>query len=87
MISLDQLVPEDHLLRKIDKYVDFNFIYDLVEEKCSMKVRCICDTLSTYMLEGKVYNVIAKKGNWYRMVDETGEDTLYPVRGFEIVEE
>ena len=24
MISLDQLVPEDHLLRKIDKYVDFS---------------------------------------------------------------
>lgn len=33
MISLDQLVPEDHFLRKIDTYVDFNFIYDLVEEK------------------------------------------------------
>lgn len=33
MISLDQLVPEDHLLRKIDRYVDFNFIYDLVEDK------------------------------------------------------
>ena len=24
---------EDHLLRKIDKYIDFDFIYDLVEEK------------------------------------------------------
>ncbi len=35
MISLEQLVPEDHLLRKIDKYIDFNFIYDLVEEKYS----------------------------------------------------
>lgn len=34
-VSLDQLVPEDHLLRQIDKYVDFNFIYDLVEEKYS----------------------------------------------------
>lgn len=31
MISLEQLVPEDHLLRKIDRYVDFDFIYDLVE--------------------------------------------------------
>lgn len=29
LISLDQLVPEDHLLRKIDKYIDFDFIYDL----------------------------------------------------------
>lgn len=35
MVSLDQLVPEDHLLRKIDKYVDFSFIYDLVEDKYS----------------------------------------------------
>ena len=35
MISLDQLVPEDHLLRKIDRYIDFSFIYGLVEEKYS----------------------------------------------------
>ena len=37
MVSLDQLVPQDHLLRKIDRYVDFDFIYDLVEEKYSAK--------------------------------------------------
>jgi transposase len=35
MISIDQLVPEDHILRKIDAAVDFNFIYDLVEDKYS----------------------------------------------------
>ena len=35
MISLDQLVPEDHILRKIDRYIDFTFIYDLVEDKYS----------------------------------------------------
>ena len=33
IVSLEQLVPEDHLLRKIDAAVDFDFIYDLVEEK------------------------------------------------------
>ena len=33
LVSLDQLVPEDHILRKIDKYIDFSFIYELVEEK------------------------------------------------------
>ena len=27
MISLDQLVPDDHILRKIDRYIDFSFIY------------------------------------------------------------
>ena len=38
LISLDQLVPEDHLLRKIDKYIDFDFIYDLGEEKYSTQL-------------------------------------------------
>ncbi|MCQ2554409.1 MAG: IS1182 family transposase [Clostridia bacterium] len=35
MVSLEQLVPEDHLLRKIDNLIDFSFIYDLVEDKYS----------------------------------------------------
>ena len=35
IVSLDQLVPEDHILRKIDRSVDFSFIYDLVEDKYS----------------------------------------------------
>ena len=30
--ALDDLVPEDHLLRKIDRHIDFNFIYELVED-------------------------------------------------------
>ena len=29
MVTLDQLVPADHLLRKIDKVIDFSFIHDL----------------------------------------------------------
>lgn len=32
-VLLDELVKEDHLLRKINKYIDFNFIYELVEDK------------------------------------------------------
>ena len=31
-VSIDELVPEDHLLRKIDKRVDFHFIHDLVKD-------------------------------------------------------
>ncbi len=26
MISIEELVPKDHLLRKIDQYIDFDFI-------------------------------------------------------------
>lgn len=33
--SLDQLVPKDHLVRKIEKAIDFTFIYDLVQDKYS----------------------------------------------------
>jgi len=35
IVSIEQLVPEDHLLRKIDAAIDFSFIYDLVEDKYS----------------------------------------------------
>lgn len=29
MVTLDQLVPVDHLLRQIDRVIDFSFIHDL----------------------------------------------------------
>lgn len=32
IISLDQLVPENHLVRKIDSAIDFSFIYKHVED-------------------------------------------------------
>jgi transposase len=34
-VSIDQLVPKDHLLRKIERVIDFSFIYDLVKDKYS----------------------------------------------------
>lgn len=35
MFCMDDLVPQDHLLRIIDKAIDWNFIYDLVVDKYS----------------------------------------------------
>ena len=35
MFCMDDLVPQDHLLRIIDKAINWNFIYDLVEDKYS----------------------------------------------------
>ncbi len=37
IVSMEDMIPDDHLLKKIDKYIDFNFIYDLVEEKYSQE--------------------------------------------------
>lgn len=33
MFCMDDMVPQNHMLRIIDKAIDWNFIYDLVEEK------------------------------------------------------
>lgn len=32
VVMIEQLVPQDHLLRKIDKYIDFSFIRDLTND-------------------------------------------------------
>jgi len=34
-LCMDDMVPQDHLLRLIDKAINWNFIYDLVEDKYS----------------------------------------------------
>ena len=31
-VCIDELVPQDHLLRKVDKHIDFSFIHDLVKD-------------------------------------------------------
>lgn len=35
MVCIDELVPQNHLLRKIDRIIDWSFIYELVKEKYS----------------------------------------------------
>lgn len=35
MLTIDDLVPEDHLVRKIDAAIQFNFIYPIVESTYS----------------------------------------------------
>ena len=36
MVTVDDLVPADHLVRKIEASIDFDFIYDFVEELYSL---------------------------------------------------
>jgi hypothetical protein len=35
VVSLDELVPQGHLVRKIENVVYFSFIYDLVKDRYS----------------------------------------------------
>ena len=32
MLCMDDMIPQNHLLRKIDKVIDWNFIHDLMVE-------------------------------------------------------
>lgn len=52
-----------------------------------MKVKFIGETDPVYMINGKVYDVISIEKTWYRIIDEEGEDYLYPPELFEVVDE
>ena len=39
------------------------------------------------VLPGKVYEVLSVERGWYRIIDESEEDYLYPTDKFEIVTE
>lgn len=52
-----------------------------------MKVKYIGETKSFMLTHDKIYSVISVEKNWYRIVDDTLEDYLYPPELFEIVEE
>ena len=49
--------------------------------------RFIGESDPVYMINGKVYDVISIEEGWYRIIDEEGEDYLYPPELFEVVDE
>ena len=54
-----------------------------------MKVKYVVESDPLELLNGKIYDVIEidEVLGWYRIVDETGEDYLYPAEDFEIIKE
>lgn len=51
------------------------------------KVRWPGETEFLYFTHGKIYEVLAVENGYYRVVDDSGEDYLYPAELFEKVEE
>lgn len=51
-----------------------------------MKVKYIGKTESLMLTNGTIYEVIFVEKGWYRIIDESGEDYLYPPEQFEIIE-
>ena len=53
------------------------------EEKIIVKYLGKTDPVT--LVNGKLYEVISIERDWFRIIDETGEDYLYPPELFEIV--
>ncbi len=51
-----------------------------------MKVKWLGETEFLYFTHGKIYDVMSIEKGWYRVVDDSGEDYLYPPDNFEIIE-
>lgn len=60
MTTMEEIVPEDSLFRKIDKYIDFTFIYDEVKDLyCENNGRPSIDPVVLFKLvKNKNYFVI-----------------------------
>lgn len=54
-----------------------------------MKVKWLGESSKLSLIHGKSYSVEAvdPKHGWYAIIDETGEEYVYPPEKFEIVEE
>lgn len=52
-----------------------------------MKVRYIKESSYLVLTHGKIYDVQSVEKGWYRIVDDSREDYLYPPEAFEIISE
>lgn len=50
------------------------------------KVRYKGKTDPVMLSNGQIYDVVSVENGWYRVVDNEGEDYLYPPQLFEIIE-
>ena len=77
MLCLDQLVPNDHIVRKIENAINFDFIYDYTKDYyCQDNGRPCLDTvilfkivLINFLLELTVYEKPLKKLKLIWLID------------------
>ena len=76
LVIMEQLIPEDHLLRKIDRIVDFSFIYDLCAPLyCANNGRPAIDpeVLFRMLLVGYLYGIKSER----RLEEEINYNIAY----------
>ena len=75
ILDLSELIPENHLLRKIDQVISFDFIYDLVAPYYPANGRPSVDPVSMFkmLLVGYLYGVKSER----RLVQEVQLNIAY----------
>lgn len=51
-----------------------------------MKIEYMGETSFLELTRGKTYKVLSVEKGWYRIIDDSGDDYLYPPDEFKIVE-
>ena len=66
-VDIESLIPETHLLRKIERMVSFNFIYDLLAPYYPATGRPSVDPVSMFkmLLIGYLYAQTGKRSDFY----------------------
>ena len=75
MIILENYVPENHLLRKVDQSIDFRFIYELVEPLYSKIGRPSIDPIQLFKL--LFINHLYGYNSMRRTIEETKVNLAY----------
>ena len=52
-----------------------------------MEVRYKGETEFLLLTHNKIYTVLSIEKGWYRLIDDSGEDYLYPPDNFEVIRE
>lgn len=60
--------------------------FEVVEIRPGAKVRWLGPTDFIMLNHNQVYTVLSVEKEWYRVIDNSGEDYLYPPEAFEIVD-
>ena len=63
VLDIEELIPENHLLRRINQLVSFNFIYDLVAPYYPSSSRPSVDPVSMFkmLLVGYLYGIKSER--------------------------
>lgn len=60
-------------------------IYILKVNLLLLKIKCLGEADFLVLTHNNIYDVISIEKDWYRIIDDSGEDYLYPPELFEIV--